>query len=129
MFYKFCYIISESIFFQIFSFIVILANSIVLSLSKYPEDGILESKIETFNLAFFCFFMFELLVKIGGQGFKMYFEDQFNWFDFTVLVISSIDIAFQYTLNLSESGSGAITALRVFRLIRVFRLAKVWKDF
>jgi hypothetical protein len=29
----------------------------------------------------------------------------------------------------TESGSGAITALRVFRLIKIFKLAQIWKDF
>jgi hypothetical protein len=32
-------------------------------------------------------------------------------------------------LDGNQNGANAITALRVFRLVRVFQLAKLWKDF
>jgi hypothetical protein len=44
------------------------------------------------------------------------------------VVLSSIIDLFVSTFLNSESG-GAITALRAFRLIRVFKLAKSWKRF
>jgi Ion transport protein len=72
--------------------------------------------------------MFELFVKLGGRGFALYFEEKFNWFDFSVLLVSCVDITLSNTVTLSQSGSGAITAMRVLRIIRIFRLAKVWKD-
>jgi Ion transport protein len=45
------------------------------------------------------------------------------------VLISAIDIILSFTAAKSDTGSGAITALRIFRLVRVFQLAKVWKDF
>jgi hypothetical protein len=61
----------------------------------------------------------ELLIKLLAQGFYHYFEDTYNYFDTAVVAGSALDIAFQYS-NLSKSSSGAITALRILRLSRVF---------
>ncbi len=66
--------------------------------------------------------MFELIVKIFGQGISHYLKDKFNWFDGGVVLISAIDISLEYsTVFKSEnSGAKALTAFRVVRLIRVF---------
>jgi hypothetical protein len=49
-------------------------------------------------------------------------RDKFNWFDGLVVIVSAVDVTLLYTLftNQESSSSGAITALRVFRLIRIF---------
>jgi Ion transport protein len=113
---------------------------VVLALSTYPKDVDRESRIDILNLIFFGFFLIELLIKLIGRGFKFYFRDRYNWFDFIVVTLSAIDITLEYTLKSkydfiylilsidSERGSGAITALRVFRLIKIFKLAQFWKD-
>jgi hypothetical protein len=72
---------------------------------------------------YFIFFM-EMLVKIIGVGYKEYFRDRFNTFDCSVVVISTFDVIMASTL--STSGGGAISAMRAFRLLRVFKLAKAW---
>ncbi len=71
-------------------------------------------------------------MKLIGQGFKHYFRDKFNWFDGLVVIVSTIDIITFYSIKCKTtlindyfienegSGSGALTALRVFRLIRIF---------
>ena len=58
-------------------------------------------------------------------------RDKFNWFDGIVVLVSAVDITLLYTLysNQDDTTSGAITALRVFRLIRIFQLAHLWKEF
>ena len=103
------------------------------------------------NLFFFAFFCFELFAKLLGEGFKKYLRDRFNWFDSAVVIVSAIDISLIFSLRTSVSedgnsylltfhltyflgssksgGSGAITALRIIRLVRVFQLGKLWKDF
>jgi len=74
------------------------------------------------NLAFFCFFVFELIAKIIGQGIVHYMNDKFNWFDGGVVLISAIDISLEYSavFQSENSGAKALTAFRVVRLIRVF---------
>jgi hypothetical protein len=51
------------------------------------------------NLAFFSFFVFELVAKVTGQGIKQYVKDRFNWFDGGVVLISAVDVTFQYSLS------------------------------
>lgn len=71
--------------------------------------------------------MIELILKLFAFGIRTYFIDAFNVFDSVVVLSSLIDLFVSHLLQ-SESG-GAITALRAFRLIRVFKLAKSWKKF
>jgi hypothetical protein len=62
----------------------------------------------------------ELILKLLGLGFKEYLLDRFNWFDGGVVLLSAVDISLIYSLDYMGSGSGAITALRVLRLVRIF---------
>ena len=98
-------------------------------MSKYPVDAAYENKLEYANLAFFGYFVVEISLRLLAQGFNHFFQDRYNWFDLSVVVISAVDIIFNYSGINSESGSGAITALRIFRLSRIFNVGKVWKDF
>ena len=70
-------------------------------------------------MGFFIFFLFELIVKLGGIGRHNYFKDKFNWFDAAIVLVSALDIALVH-LTSSDSSSGALTAFRIFRLVRVF---------
>jgi hypothetical protein len=68
------------------------------------------------------------------MGFKIYFRSHwFNLFDAVIVVSSLIDITIAEVLFNEESKSknsgSAFTALRAFRLLRVFKLAKSWKRF
>ena len=108
----------------------IIANTIVLSLDSYPTDIKLLIFIEWANLVFFLTFLLEMIVKMLGLGFKIYFKDSANFFDFIVIVLSIADIVTLYmTSSLDASGVKAIQVLRVFRLLRVFKLAKIWPSF
>jgi hypothetical protein len=107
----------------------IFGNDITLALSSHPENIERENIVEKLNLMFSGFFMVELFIKLVGQGFRYYFEDKFNWFDSTIVIFSAVDISLEYTVKYTSTGSGAITALRVFRLIKLFKVAKFWKDF
>jgi len=47
--------------------------------------------IEQINLFFFLIFVFEMILKMLGLGFKMYFKDTSNLFDFVVVAVSTVD--------------------------------------
>jgi hypothetical protein len=70
-----------------------------------------------------------MALKMLGMGFKRYIADKFNILDSIIVLISSIDVAIYYyhhfyaVTNSSAQSSGAISALRAFRLLRVFKLA------
>lgn len=82
----------------------IFANSVVLSMSRYPIDQDFEYRLSIMNLFFFFFFLFELLIKMVGRGFKYYFQETFNWFDTFVVVISAID----FIMQLSSPGKNIL---------------------
>ena len=118
---------SHRLFLPIISF-CILGNTFILALNKYPPDIIKEFYIGYANQIFYLVFLFEMVVRLIGEGPKSYFSSSFNSFDFFVIVVSTADLVLD-NLNLSSGGiMGAIRVLRVFRLLRVFKLAKVWKD-
>ena len=73
----------------------------MLAMDYYHESSTYSNNLDMLNLAFFSFFVFELVVKLSGFGFKYYFHDKFNWFDSAVVFVGILDIILQYT-NLSK---------------------------
>lgn len=79
-------------------------------------------------------FTFEMIIRLIALGFKIYFKSHwFNFFDAAIVISSIVDITITEVLineNSRIKTSGSIfTALRAFRLLRVFKLAKSWKRF
>lgn len=67
-----------------------------------------------------------MVLKIIGLGFKGYFTELFNIFDCCVVILSLVDMSLTFALENKSSGGG-LTALRAFRLLRVFKIAKHWQ--
>lgn len=130
--YSICNYITRNSIFKTFTIFIILANIIILGLTHHNSSRQFDAAMDFINIGFFTFFCVELVLKLVGRGFKYYLKDKYNWFDGLVVFISAIDIVTSYAVSAdsdSGSSSGALTALRVFRLIRIFQLAKFWKDF
>ena len=98
---------------------IIVVNTVVLALDSHPPiNEELLKILDIFNIIFTAIFILEALFKIIGMGFKLYFRDKMNIFDFIIVIFSSAE--------LSQEKGGGISALRAFRLFRVFKLAKNW---
>ena len=69
-----------------------------------------------------------MVILISAIGFKQYFENKFNVFDFFVVGISTLDIVLQNLNNVSAQGLSFVRALRTFRILRLFKLVRVWKN-
>lgn len=123
--YYFCFRMVQSRHFIRFINLVIIMNTVVLSLDKYPPDPKEQSIVEILNNAFTGVFIFEMVAKLLAFGVKTYFKDSFNIFDCIIVVTSFIDLVMTYAST--ATNSRAITAFRAFRLIRIFKLAKSWK--
>jgi hypothetical protein len=67
-----------------------------------------------------------MLIKLIGMGPRVYVKDQFNIFDAFVVLISIVDLIINYSVKTSGGGASAVSALRAFRLMRIFKLAKSW---
>ena len=77
-FYMFFYRIINSSAFKIISLLAIFSNIIILGLVKDNSSKTYDDVLEGMNLAFFSFFVFELVAKVVGQGIKQYVKDRFN---------------------------------------------------
>ncbi len=58
---------------------------------------------------------------------RLYYSSKFNVFDCVVVGLSIVEIVVEQWVG--SGASSGLSALRSFRLLRVFRLAKTWKDF
>ena len=99
----------------------------LLSLDRYPIDPEEKKIHETINLVFTFIFLFELIFKICGLGFKIYLIDIYNKFDAIIVLVSLVDFTISYVVKINAGE--ALTAVRAFRLLRVFKLAKSWEKF
>lgn len=111
----------------------ILVNTLLLSLDRYPGNPEETVVMEKINIFFTVIFTVEMIIKILAIGFKHYFTSMFNVFDCLVVISGFIDI-FLATFLLSENDDNKdsrsiITAVRGFRLLRIFKLARSWKRF
>jgi hypothetical protein len=105
----------------------IICNTLCLALDKYPVDLDLNKVLEKVNIVFAIIFTIEMIIKMIAVGFKNFFKGgAFNIFDALIVVASLTDIILSNIL-LSKSSTSVITALRGFRLLRIFKLAKSWK--
>jgi hypothetical protein len=130
--YKFAYRLTEKSSFEIFMAVCIIINTVILALDKYPENLEQTEVLEKLNIVFTIIFTFEMLIKMLAVGLKNYFKGtMFNVFDCGVVIASIVDIFLSNLLvsDESESSGSVITALRGFRLLRIFKLAKSWKRF
>eukprot|EP00644_Phytophthora_capsici_P000129 jgi/Phyca11/539928/estExt2_Genewise1Plus.C_PHYCAscaffold_40231 len=110
--------------------ILILLNTVILSLDQYPIDQKLNETVEKINFALTIAFLLEALLKITGLGWKRWLEDRYNLFDATVVVVSTVEMilsppAFIYEKDTS-SNTASFSGLRSFRLFALFKLARSW---
>ena len=66
-----------------------------------------------------------MVLNLIGLGLVLYVADGFNIFDAIIVMVSLFDLVVTVTSD-GEGGSGFITVLRGFRLLRIFKLVKSW---
>lgn len=105
--------------------LVICANVVVMSLEYYRMDDSYGNILTYFAYGFVGFFVCEAIFKFAGLGFKGYFADSWNLFDFVVVLISIAAIVIE------EVGSDFMVVnpslLRCMRLVRIVRMVKLIK--
>ena len=109
-------------------------NTTILALDSYPEPFYENSVLENVNFAFFFIYLSEILLKLMGLGFSSFFFDGFNIFDSLIVMIGCIDAVIKAVVlsdpaTSSNNLRGFLSAMRAFRLLRIFKLATAWKKF
>ena len=72
--------------------ILILLNTVVLALDRYPIGADEEDLYEQINFVLTILFSFELLLKLLGEGTGMFWRDNFNRFDFAIVSFGIAEI-------------------------------------
>ncbi|KXZ52368.1 hypothetical protein GPECTOR_9g412 [Gonium pectorale] len=106
--------------------VVIILNTALMCINWFRMPASVENSANIVNYVFTMYFFLELLLKLFAFGVVRYFRDGMNIFDFIVVLISMVE--FIMDVIPSVSGVGPLSVLRAFRLLRIFRLARSWKE-
>ena len=112
--------------FEVFIFVCIVINSVILMLHWYNQSPALMSRIETVNQILSLMFTIEFLLKIVAFGQK-YFLSWWNVLDFSIVVVSWLD--FMILVASEGEGEGLNSSVQVIRTFRVARILKLVRRF
>ena len=100
-------------------------------MDKFPEDLETTKTVDVLNQVFTWCFVVEMIIKLIGLGFRQYARDSFNLFDAFIVAISLADLIITVSISndSSETPTGALSAFRGLRLLRIFKLARSWTSF
>mmetsp|Transcript_22297 Transcript_22297/g.67001 ORF Transcript_22297/g.67001 Transcript_22297/m.67001 type:complete len:1396 (-) Transcript_22297:228-4415(-) len=111
------YDFTSSKYFRDFIGFLIFLNLIVLMMYHHDMSEEYATGLFVANCLFTALFSFEAVVKLYALTPTGYFDDDWNTFDFLIVVGSIVDAAL-------EGGAINLTFLRLFRALRVVRLMK-----
>lgn len=107
-------------YFETATTVLVVLNTLAMAVEHHGMDSSLATFLEFLNVIFVLIFAAELVLKLTALGIKQYFSDQFNKFDFVIVNIGLVELLFDF--------GGGVSALRMFRLVRVLRAAKLFKS-
>jgi hypothetical protein len=127
-----CQEISNSPLFDDSITVFIILNTIVLALDYYPQDPTFSNSLDFCNFIFSLIFLFEMLVKIISLNIFRYVADVVNLLDGIIVITSFIELITSPPVYIgghsTASSRGSISALRGFRLFRIFKLISKWES-
>lgn len=102
----------------------IAINSIIIFLLYFPQIeqqsiGLFKG-LEYFDLVFVVIFLIEAVVKIRHLGMKAYFGDNWNVFDFFIVVVS-LPALLAFIPFFAAPHTSFVKILRLGRMVRLFR--------
>ena len=125
--YYYSYKICTNPFFSFVFTLIIVINSALMTLDRFPEPQKLPKILEVLNQLCSWLFTAEMIIKLLGLGLVEYARDRFNLFDAFIVILSIVD-SVMFSFSGVKIGSGVII-LRSIRLLRVFKLARNWTSF
>jgi hypothetical protein len=130
---KICYRMATADWFSQTVIVMILLNTLTLCMdhkrtltvngveqAAEMDEGLTDG-LEISNFVFIGVFTVEAIIKIIGLGVRSYFSDNFNIFDFAIVLVSFMEIGL-------AGGGGAFSVLRTFRLLRVLKLTQKFQS-
>jgi len=110
-----------------FLVLCVLANTVILAMTRYGQPASEVSICYTLNTTFTSIFIAEMTLKLFSMGIVKYLSDPINYVDGLVVVISIVEIIF---LDSSDGGSvfRAFQAFRILRTLRVVRMVRLLRS-
>ncbi|VDL91854.1 unnamed protein product [Schistocephalus solidus] len=105
--------------------ILVFLNTICVAIEHTGQPAWLTSFLYYAEYVFLGLFMTEMLLKMYGLGFRLYFQSSFNIFDCVVIIGSLFEIIWAY---IHPDTSFGISVLRALRLLRIFKITRYWAD-
>jgi len=122
---KFCHELQAKPQFEMTTMILIVLNTITMASEYHGMPGALREVLEYINYILAVYFLGEMIVKMKGLGIRVYVKDRMNVFDALVVFFSMVEIV---SNQITGGSGGSLSVLRTFRLLRVFKLARSWKQ-
>lgn len=103
----------------------IVLNTLVLSINWYDMSDEFSTNLDYINYGFASIFALEAIIKLTALGFKIYFHDNGNSFDFAIVIASIVSSLISIKFNMKFGASATfIRALRLARILKFFQRAK-----
>jgi voltage-dependent calcium channel L type alpha-1D len=106
-----------------FIMLCIITNTVVLAVQLYQMDPDTVEDFDYFNYAFIVIFTLEAILKITAMR-SLYFKDNWNKFDFSVVITTFVVLIIKYIPGLQLDLSTQATIVRVLRVLRILRIVK-----
>ncbi len=100
---------------------IIVLNLLTMAMNFEAQSQLYELVLDWINIIFTGIFILEAIFKLLALGFTRYFQNNWNRFDFFVVVASIVDMSVTY----SSSGGNNSQFLKSFQIIRVLRVLRV----
>jgi len=77
---------------------------------------------------FFLVYLFESVIKLLAYGFRGYFTEQWNQFDFLLIITSVLDVTIDIYNQFFATISDGYQITKIFRVLRLLRLFKLFRS-
>eukprot|EP00899_Mesostigma_viride_P019380 jgi/Mesvir1/27443/Mv07229-RA.2 len=115
-----CRHVTQSRAFTYVMLFLILVNTAVMAMQYYGQSARMTRALNIINYFLTAAFALEMILKLIALGPRGYVRDKMNIFDGLVVFFSILEVCI--------STNGSLSVLRAFRLLRVFKLARSWKQ-
>lgn len=119
-----CYQLALSRGFEYFITLIIILNVLLLASTVYGESSDFTKAKEICNIIFSGIFGVEAVLKIYSFGWGTYIKSGWNRFDFTLVVISAVDLSFTYA---AAGFADIVKAFAIQKLLRLLRISRMFK--
>ena len=123
----YCFIICKQPIFQIFIFICILGNGVIIALDRVNISQKEKDINETINMILVCIFIIEILITIIGYG-KLFFFHIINIFDAAIVLTSLIEVILKNNGVFGDYQKNSYSISSIFQLLRIFRIFKLLRN-